>query len=233
MNKRILLGALFVTVLTVSTLALRRGWVAIPDRLAPWAPLRIDAEPNVLTRYKLWRLTGDSELCDRVLATADMQYEPLPDRQTGEACGLYHAVRIERTTARVSAPFAFSCRAAVSLALWERHALQPAAEKHFNSRVTLIEHFGSYSCRNVYNRATADRSRHATAEALDVAGFVLADGKRIRVVNDWKDDSEQSRFLHDARDGACRFFDVVLSPDYNVAHRDHLHLDRGPYRLCR
>jgi hypothetical protein len=35
------------------------------------------------------------------------------------------------------------------------------------------------------------------------------------------------------RDGACLFFDGVLSPDYNAAHRDHLHLDRGRYRYCR
>jgi len=35
------------------------------------------------------------------------------------------------------------------------------------------------------------------------------------------------------RDGACRFFDVVLGPDYNDAHRDHFHLDMGAYRACR
>jgi hypothetical protein len=39
------------------------------------------------------------------------------------------------------------------------------------------------------------------------------------------------------RDGACRLFATVLSPDYNAAHRDHLHLDeakRGAmWRACR
>ena len=73
----------------------------------------------------------------------------------------------------------------------------------------------------------------ATAEAFDVAGFVLADGRRIRVLGDWNEDSAAARFLHDVRDGACRFFDGVLSPDHNAAHRDHLHLDRGTYRYCR
>jgi hypothetical protein len=232
-NARALFGALLLVLVASVALALREEWISIPDDWKPWAPLRIDAQPNLLTRYKLSRLTRDSELCDSVLATADMKYVSLPDRQTGEACGLYHAVRIEHTSARVTAPFALSCRAAVSLALWERHAVQPAAEKYFHSRVALLEHFGSYSCRNVYNRPNADRSRHATAEALDVAGFVLADRRRIHVVNDWTSDSEESLFLHEVRDGACRFFDAVLSPDYNVAHRDHLHLDRGPYRACR
>src|SRR4029434_7172145 len=90
-----------------------------------------------------------------------------------------------RTTAQVSEPFALSCRAAVSLALWERHVLQPAALDHLGSAVVELEHFGSYACRNVYNRPNATRSRHATAEALDVAGFALADGRRVRVLGGW------------------------------------------------
>jgi hypothetical protein len=217
----------------IALLAFRAGWIRVPDRWAPWAPLAIEAEPNFLTRYKLSRLTADAQLCDRVLETADLTYEPLPDRQTGRECGLYHAVRIERTTADVSAPFSLTCRAAVSLALWEHHVVQPAAQKHFHSSVERLEHFGSYSCRNVYGRPEGTRSRHATAEALDVAGFTFSNGKRIRVLRDWPEDSTESRFLHEVRDGACRFFDTVLSPDYNVAHRDHLHLDRGPFRFCR
>ena len=129
--------------------------------------------------------------------------------------------------------FSLSCRAAVSLALWERHVLAPAAQKYFGQNVATLEHFGSYSCRNVYGRANATRSQHATAEALDVAGFVLEDGQRIRVLKDWEEGGEKAAFLKEIRTGACRFFDAVLSPDYNGAHRDHFHFDRGPYRACR
>lgn len=214
-------------------LAFQQRWIVVPDEWAPWVPLDIAAPPGFLTRYKLHRLSGDPQLCATVLASAEMQYESLTDRETGPACGFRNAVRIDRTTAAVGEPFSLTCRAAVSLALWERHTLQPAAEKHFSSRVAQVEHFGSYSCRNVYNRPNATRSRHATAEAFDVAGFVLADGRRIRVQRDWPESSIESRFLHEVRDGACRFFDAVLSPDYNAAHRDHFHLDRGPYRVCR
>jgi hypothetical protein len=216
-----------------SAIAVRERWITIPDRLNPWAKLEIGAAPNFLTRYKLSRLTGDRDLCRNVLATANMEYEHLPDRETGAACGLYGAVRIDATTASVGEPFSLTCRTAVALALWEHHVVQPAAERHFASPVGKLEHFGSYSCRNVYNRPEGTRSRHATAEALDVAGFVLEDGRRIRVLRDWPGDSAESRFLRDVRDGACKFFDAVLSPDYNAAHRDHLHLDRGPYRSCR
>lgn len=71
------------------------------------------------------------------------------------------------------------------------------------------------------------------AEALDIAGFVLEDGQRIRVLKDWPEAGERAAFLREVRSGACRFFDGVLSPDYNAAHRDHFHFDRGPYRVCR
>jgi len=212
---------------------IRTGAIAIRPEWNPWAVLDIEAQPNFLTRYKLGRLSEDSALCQQVLATADITYEQVDDRMTGPACGFFNAVRISRTSSKVNAPFSLSCRAAVSLALWEHHVLTPVAKKYFGQDVETIEHFGSYSCRNVYGRTKATRSQHATAEALDIAGFVLEDGQRIRVLKDWSGGGERAAFLEEVRTGACRFFDGVLSPDYNAAHRDHFHFDRGPYRVCR
>jgi hypothetical protein len=229
--------AIFVAVLVAAiallALAVWQQWIRISDEWSPFATLRIDDEPNVLTRLKLARLSQDGALCRKVLSGAEMQFEAVTDRETGPGCSFHDAVRIDRTTADVGEPFTLTCRAAVSLALWERHVLQPVAIEHFGAPVVRLEHFGSYACRNIYNRPDATRSRHATAEAFDVAGFVLANGKRIRVLHDWPSDSDESAFLHEVHDGACRFFDGVLSPDYNEAHRDHLHLDRGTYRMCR
>lgn len=213
--------------------AIRYEWIVIPAQWSPWAPLDLEATPNFLTRYKLSRLTGDDALCRQVLQHAAVEFDPVPDLVTGANCGFKNAVLIHRTSAEVGEEFSVTCRTAVSLALWERHELQPAAEKYFGQRIAAIEHFGSYSCRNVYGRPEATRSRHATAEAWDVAGFVLSDGRRIRVARDWQSTTVEAAFLRDSREGACRFFDGVLSPDYNSAHHDHLHLDRGPYRMCR
>jgi len=227
--------ALLTTALAASLVALtlQRGWLAIPPEWSPWEPLDLDTAPNLLTRHKLEQLSDDRELCAHVLAQAAMTYTPLPDEATGAECGLFDAVTIERTASEVGAPFSLTCRAAVSLALWEKHTVAPAAERHFASPVQRIEHFGSYACRNLYGRPDATRSRHATAEAFDVAGFVLADGRRIRVLGDWNGDTAAAGFLREVRNGACQFFDGVLSPDFNAAHRDHLHLDRGRNRYCR
>jgi hypothetical protein len=122
---------------------------------------------------------------------------------------------------------------ALSFAIWERHALQPAAREVLGSEVAAIEHYGSYACRRVYGQETGRVSEHARANALDVAGFRLRDGRRVTVASDWADEGPKGDFLRRVRDGACGAFETVLGPEYNAAHRDHFHLDRGPYRVCR
>lgn len=214
-------------------IAVRMGKIEIPYDYNPWATLELNATPNWLTGLKLSRLSQDPEGCLAVLSTAEFDFEPLEDRVTDVACGFHNAVTIDELRGIVVEPFSMTCRAALSLALWERHVLQPKAFEHFGESVMRIDHFGSYACRNVYGRPQATRSRHATAEALDVAGFRLSDGSRISVVKDWDGEDRTSQFLREVRDGACPFFDAVLSPDYNAAHHDHFHFDRGPWRTCR
>lgn len=212
----------------------------IPPRWNPWAPLTLTAPPDRFLRFRLDRLSADPAQCRRLLdeaaAVGDLEYVPVPDRVTAPGCGFTNAVRISATSASIGRePIAMSCPAAASLALWERHVLQPAAVARFGSAVRRIEHYGTYACRGLYHRTAGPRSRHASADAFDVAGFVLEDGRRIRVLKDWGGEAgaDEAAFLREVRDGACRYFDAVLSPDYNAAHRDHFHLDRGPYRACR
>lgn len=206
----------------------------VPDRWNPWAPLALDDPPGLVTRYKLQRLAHDLPQCRATLAQAGWQQQPLDDRDVGNGCGWRGAMRIERLGAlRVSAPFTLSCPAAVSLAMWQRQVLQPAAERRFGEAAVRLDHFGSYACRNLYGQPDAARSRHASADALDVAGIALASGRRITVARDWHGSDANAAFLRELHDGACGFFDVTLGPGYNAAHRDHFHLDRGGGRACR
>lgn len=205
----------------------------LPERWNPWAPLRIVDAPNLLTRHKLGRLSSDPAACLAVLADSALRHQPVPDREPAPGCAVRNAIRVDRTQLSVGTPFTLSCPAAVSLALWEHHVVLPAALRHFGEPAVRLEHLGSYACRNVYGRDDAPRSRHATGDALDVAGIVLRSGRRVRVAAAWRGEDAAARFLHELRDGACRHFDGVLSPDYNAEHADHLHLDRGPHRVCR
>jgi hypothetical protein len=224
---------LFVAGLLGLGYGLYSGAIEIPETLNPWAPIRIADPPNWLTRFKLARLSNEDGLCQYVLAGAEMRYRPVPDQVTAPGCGFSNAVRIEATSATVGEPFTLSCRTAVPLAIWERHVLQPAAREHFGHPVTELEHFGSYACRAVYGRADARMSRHATADAFDIAGFILEDGRRIRVLNDWPGDGREAEFLRDLHRGGCRIFDGALGPDYNPAHHDHFHFEQGGFRMCR
>jgi hypothetical protein len=214
-------------------LAIDRGWFAIPDEWNPWAPLKIEQPINALTRFKLTRVSADGEQCLAILGTAAIRFEPVPDRETSPGCGFNNAVRVRETSAAVGEPFTLSCRSALSLALWERHVVQPLARAYFEAPVTRIHHFGSYACRNIYNQKDAPVSRHATADAIDIAGFTLGNGTHVRVERDWGRQGLAALFLRDIRNGACRVFDGVLGPEYNAAHRNHFHLDRGGYRVCR
>ena len=221
-------------------LAFALQWLELPDRWNPWAPLWPQDPPTALTPYKLARLGGDPQACARALAATSLSFAPVPDRPLANGCGWSNAVRVTALPARVGPPFVLSCPAAVSLAIWERHALQPAAEAILGERVVAMEHFGSYACRDIGGRTRGGeggghRSEHAVANALDVAAFLLADGRTVSVARDWQRpaDDPSRRFLQAVHDGACGVWNVVLGPDYDATHRDHLHLDSGRSRACR
>lgn len=223
----------FLLALLVLAWQLHSGRIAIPPQWNPWAQLEVAAAPNWLTRYKLQRLNGDPVLCRTVLEQTGLRQAALPDRDLGKGCGWKNAVRV--SDERFAPAFTLSCTAAVSLAMWERHTLQPAAQAHFGQPLARVEHLGSYACRNVRGGAGEGgrRSQHASANAFDAAAFRLENGRRIRILGHWRGSGAEAAFLRDARDGACRFFNGTLSPDYNQAHQDHFHLDWGGYRMCR
>lgn len=231
-------GLALCAMLAAGAWAVASGTVEVPERFNPWAPLDVKAEPDWLTGFKLARARGEPTRCLAALAKTDMQYDLLPDRVTGEGCGFENAVRLRAAGVRLGTSPSLSCPMALSFFMWEKHALQPAARRHFGQSVTSIEHLGSYACRNINSGegATpgASRSRHATANALDVAGLTLANGRRLTVRKDWSGASDApDLLLRDAYRGACRFFDGVLGPDYNAAHRDHFHLETGGFSMCR
>ena len=217
----------------VAVLGVWRGWVALPPQWNPWAPLDVNLAPNLLTRFKLMALRNDPQLCDQALATSGLRTARQADSGASSTCPLTNVLRVQGGEVALSSSFLASCPLAVAFALFERHGLQPAAMAVYGQKVTRVDHLGSFACRNMYGRESGSRSQHATASALDIAGFRLADGRTVSVLKDWPKDNADARFLRQARDGACDMFSVVLSPDYNAAHRNHFHLDVGPWWICR
>ena len=75
-------------------------------------------------------------------------------------------------------------------------------------------------------------SEHAAGRAIDVSGFVMKDGERITVEHDWRAGGPRAEFLHALAHRACDYFNLVLTPDNDKDHHNHLHLDIGRWRLC-
>ncbi|MCY1412277.1 hypothetical protein D9M71_276770 [compost metagenome] len=230
---RRLFGWVLVAALLGVPLAIWQGWLDVPPRWNPWAPLDVRDEPNLLTRFKLWRLGRDADLCRQALATSDLRVQPMADSEPAKGCPLRGVLRVQGAEVGLSSSFLATCPLAVSFALFERHALQPAAKAVYGQPVASVEHLGSFACRNMYGRENGRRSQHATANALDIAAFRLRDGRRIVIARDWNGEGDAARFLREVHQGACRSFDIVLGPEYNAAHRDHFHVDMGGWQICR
>ena len=197
----------------------------------PWTELDLAQPVGAFTGRKLAGLAGEGAQCKALLEQAGVRFAALPPREAGPQCIYRDAVRFAPGGASTidyrPADFGTACPVAAALVLWEWHVVQPAAVEHLGERVVAIDHFGSYSCRRVYGRAEGGWSEHATANAVDIAGFRLENGTRISVLDDWDGDGAKADFLRQVRSGACDLFATVLSPDYNAAHCDHLHLDQA------
>lgn len=223
---------LCLVLMALAAYAWRLGW-RLPDAWNPWAALDVREPPNLLTPFKLGRLQDNPQLCEQALATSGLRYRQQADSPADAPCPLVNVVRVEGASVRLSSSFLASCPLAVAYALFERHALQPAAQRAFSQAVVQVDHLGSFACRNMYNRKNGRLSQHASANALDIAGFRLADGQRIQLLKDWPGEGAKARFLRDLHAGACDSFNTVLGPDYNAAHRNHFHLDMGFWQVCR
>jgi len=197
----------------------------------PWPALDLTRPVGAFTGRKLARLHAEPGRCARLLEQAGVRFNAVPPRRASAQCGYRNAVRFvpggSRGVAWRPADLGTSCPVAAGLALWEWHVVQPAALRHFGSRVAAIDHFGSYSCRRIAGRQDGAWSEHAAANAVDVAGFRLEDGTAIAVAGGWSAGGPRAAFLREVRDGACRLFATVISPDYNRAHRDHFHFDQA------
>ncbi|MDE1166017.1 MAG: extensin family protein [Pseudomonas sp.] len=213
--------------------ALWQGLLALPAAWNPWAPLDVREAPNLLTRFKLARLQHDPGLCEQALATSALRYSHQADSPAQADCPLHDVLRVQGSAVGLSSSFLASCPLAVAFALFEVHGLQPAAQSVLGQAVVRVDHLGSFACRTVYGRPGARLSQHASANALDIAGFGLADGRRITVLQDWGKDTDAGRFLQAVHQGACGSFNTVLGPQYNAAHRNHFHVDMGGWAICR
>jgi hypothetical protein len=229
---------LLLLALVLTALPVMQPWQSLPPAWNPWEPLALEHPLNPVSRRKLRELRTAPDDCLALLASAPpalLDYLALADYTPVASCPLSNVVRVQSTGVTFNTPFTLSCPLLVRWLMFEQQQLQPLALRHQGSLVTTIDHYGTFACRNVYNRASGRRSQHATASAFDVATFRFANGEVASVLSDWDNtgDPANEAFLRDVHKAACDYFGTVLGPAYNDAHANHFHLDTSSFRLCR
>lgn len=170
-------------------------------------------------------------------------FEPQPPPPPG-ACSVPNPVKVSGDAQTSwNKPGLVSCAMARAIERFEQQVVQPAALKVLGQRVVRLHHMGTYNCRVRRTEATVAAgsvgesrggrlSEHAKGQAIDVGAFELADGTLVTVKKDWRGAGRKSDFLREVARLSCEHFNVVLTPNHNALHNDHLHLDIGPHRLC-
>jgi hypothetical protein len=179
----------------------------------------------------------EARACLGQLGKTNAAFTPLPDQYYGAGCSTLNTVRLlslrsDSSRLGLSNLGPVACPLANTFADWARFGVDRAARQILGSPLVRIETMGSYSCRTV--AGSSKLSAHATANAIDVAGFVLENGRRITILGNWSAGTPQERqFLQVIHASACKRFGTVLGPGYNAAHRDHLHLELSGKSYCR
>ena len=209
----------------------------VPAAWNPFTPFDPAAAPGPLTKYKLARDVGTTEACLAALdGLDDLRAARLRDRRVSDTCYIDGHVQVRGLSGASMWPVSTSCQTALRLYLWERHAVQPAARAYLAAEVARIDHLQSYACRPL-RTGTGDAqmmSAHATARAIDISGVRLDDGRRLALLDGWAaPDTRERRFWRALRDGACDWFDTVLTPDFNSLHANHFHLGTERTGACR
>lgn len=208
-----------------------------PPRAEP-APSPYDLSPEP---YENRRTFGNARTVPprqpRYQPPAEMRRAPVRDMRRPAPLGPSRAPRIAATgTVTVTPKATLACPIVSALDQWIATSVQPSAMRWFGQPVVEIRQISAYSCRGMNGNPRARISEHAFGNALDIASFTLADGRRVTVKNGWRGAPEEQGFLRDVQASACDRFTTVLAPGSNVFHYDHMHVDlmrrSNGYRAC-
>jgi hypothetical protein len=228
---------ILMTVVAMLAAGLAGGlWLGlVPQRFSPFAPLNLAQSDSWFLDFRLQSLTTDREHCTAAIASPLLDAITVPDQPLSKGCGWHNALRVMDVGGVKLSADKMTCAMAAALAMWMAHEVRPAAVRYLQSDIRSVRHMGVYACRNILGSASlkAFRSQHATANAIDIDGFMLADGRIISLLKHWKGGDSEAQFLRAIHSSACRYFRVALGPDYNVAHANHFHFDRGAFKRCR
>lgn len=213
---------------------------------ASGAPAHAKADDNAKHTQTLVSLSGmtasDYAACVSDLSSQKAVFEQLGAAKD-EGCELSGAIKLTSVSTpfgevRLSSKPIVLCSFGRQFNGWVRDVAAPLALGYTGERLAQVETGSAFSCRARYDKPGLVPSEHAKGDAIDIASFVLADGRRIPVKQQASEIPLSSDLVHALRMTACGFFTTVLGPGADAAHAEHLHFDSGlhgatpNYRIC-
>lgn len=173
-----------------------------PSRAAPLSPQKLpataDTEPakpkavhprdEKVADWTAAEIAAAKRQCTKQLARLALVYEKLDPIREGR-CGTPAPIMVARVgspeSVRISPPATVSCDMAAALSQWFEKVVQPAALIHLGGPITKVRNVSSYVCRHRSRDPDKPLSEHSSANALDIAEFETAAGKRIALTKHW------------------------------------------------
>jgi hypothetical protein len=164
-------------------------------------------------------------------------FQPLGTLVGPGDCGAPDAVQLQtillpdQTKVAVVPPATLRCTMAEQVGQWLRDDVAPSLAG-FGPPLRVLDNFDSYECRGRNRVRAAVLSEHGRADALDVRGFRLADGRELELT----DVNVDKNWREKIRASACARFSTVLGPGSDGYHEQHIHVDlaerHNGYKLC-
>jgi hypothetical protein len=175
-----------------------------------------------------WRDAAEARCLADPRALAYASVTPMREIDGPGICGLVHPLKVSALmdgSVALAPNATLGCPMVAGLQMWLQQVVQPAAMRDFGQPVAAFRVAAAYGCRSRDNIRGARLSEHAFGNAIDIAAFVLADGRPVVVKTGWDGAPDEAAFLHAVHGGACDIFTTVLGPGADRYHTDHIHLD--------
>jgi hypothetical protein len=212
------------------TAAAQTSTVPTPPPRPPEFGTAVPASPGQDATRQDGDLPDDERSCREGLAKEGAIFTPLPSITGAGSCGTPFPLELTALSrdVAVSGKPVMTCRMAMALSAWVREGLAAAGD---GAAITAIDIGTSYECRGRNHDEKAPLSEHAFANAVDIAGFRLRDGRTVAVGSPTEAPLQQA-----LRQSACKAFMTVLGPG-SPGHGAHWHFDmrqrRNDYRICQ
>lgn len=200
---------------------------------------RVDAPGTPVKAASASGEAGPSAADEARLKAQQVHFKRVADVENERGCTIKNAVEVSGVgDVKFTRPALLTVDMAERLGKWVNEVAKPESVKTLKKQLASLDVYGSYSCRNAYGRPFGGRvagrlSQHAHANAIDIGGFIFADGSKIEYKKDWKAPSDRRTYIHNVSLKGCETFATTLTPDYDRYHWHHIHFDASPRnKLC-